>query len=269
MVAVVAAVVAVLGAIFTAVSGYWWQARLRSTERWDDMGRYRDSLLWAAFDLQSRLWNILYGYEVDRAGSGRGFVRAFLLEGSEQQAIYARYSTAYLFAEYLGWAEIFRRDIQFLDVGGNDRNWRVMLALSQISRTLGFGSHDNGRAFRVLRVNQRAIGELMIPAESKPGERWCIGYAEFCRRISGGGEFRDWMEELIGGVDLAASEPTGASGRMIELQHQLISLIDLLDPHGVRFPSRRTLALRQGRGCTQTGPWLVTHVLEASATRPP
>jgi len=236
MVAVVAAVIAVLGAIFTAVSGYWWQVRLRSAERLDYMGRYRDSLLWAAFDLQGRLWNILYGYEVDRAGSGRGFVRALLLEGSKQQAVYARYSTAYLFAEYLGWADIFRRDIQFLDVGGSDRNLRVMLALSHISRTLGFGSHTSGRAFRVLRVNQRAIGELMIPAESKPGERWCIGYAEFCRRISEDGEFRGWVEELIAGVDLAASEPAEASDRMIELQHQLISLIDLLDPQGIRFP---------------------------------
>lgn len=236
MIAVAAAVIAVLGAIFTAVSGYWWQTRLRSAERLDYMGRYRDSLLWAAFDLQSRLWNILHGYEVDHAGSGRGFTRAFVREGSKQQAEYARYSTAYLFAEYLGWAEIFRRDIQFLDVGGSDRNLRVMLALSQISRTLGFGSHTSGHAFRVLRVNQRAIGELMISAESKPGERWCIGYAEFCRRISADGDFRGWVEELIGGVDLAASEPTEASDRMIELQHRLISLIDLLDPQGIRFP---------------------------------
>lgn len=242
MVGVVSAVVAVLGAIFTAVSGYWWQARLRSVERSDYMGRYRDSLLWAAFDLQSRLWNILYGLEVDHADVGRGFVKAFLLEGTEQERIYAGHSTAYLFAEYLGWAEIFRRDIQFLDVGESERNRRVMSLLSKISRTIGHSYGACCWAFCVLRTNQRAIGELMVSADSKPGDRWCIGYAEFCRRISEDSEFRSWVEELLRDLDLAASAPETVRDRMIMLQRQLISLIDFLDPHCTRFPANERLA---------------------------
>jgi hypothetical protein len=71
------------------------------------MAHYGDSLLWAAFDLQSRLWNILYGYEVDRAGSSRGFLTGFLLEGSEQQKLYVRYSTAYLLKHFAaGWKNL-------------------------------------------------------------------------------------------------------------------------------------------------------------------
>jgi len=237
MVAVVSAVIAVLGAIFTAVSGYWWQTRLRTAERQDYMSRYRDSLLWAAFDLQSRLWNILYGYEVDRTGTGRGFFTAFLLEGSEQQAVYVRYSTVYLFAQYMGWAEIFRRDIQFLDIGGSERNERAVLLLSQIGHTFSYGYPDSGKVFHVFRVNQRAIGELMIPAESKPGERWCIGYAEFCRRMSEDRESREWLGGLLDDVDLAAHDPETAVERVTRLQHQLIDLIDFLDPQGIRFPA--------------------------------
>ncbi len=235
MVAVISAVIAVLGAIFSAVSGYWWQLRLRTAERRDYMIHYRDSLLWAAFDLQSRLWNILYGYEVDRAGSGRSFLTGFLLEGSEQQKLYVQYSTAYLFAQYMGWAEIFRRDIQFLDVGEIARNERAMLLLSRISNTFSYGTP--AAAFHVFRINQRAVGELMIPAESSPGERWCIGYADFCRRLSEDKTFRGWLEELIGYVDMAAREPVATSERATRLQHQLIDLIDLLDPERTRFPA--------------------------------
>ena len=237
MVAVVSAVVAVLGAIFTGVFGYWSQARIRSADRLDYMSRYRDCLLWAAFDLQSRLWNILFGYEVDRAGSARGFTTAFLLHGSQQEALYARCSTAYLFAEYLGWAEIFRRDIQFLDVGRSDHNSQVMLLLWQISRTLSFSRDSSGPPFRVHRANQRAIGEMMIAAGSEPRQRWCIGYAEFCRRISEDGEFHGWVEELLDDVELAAGDPDAARDRMTKLQHQLIDLINFLDPREIRFPA--------------------------------
>ena len=236
MIAVSSAVIAVLGAIFTAVSGYWWQTRLRTSERYDYMSRYRDSLLWAAFDLQSRLWNILYGYEVDRTGNGRGFFTAFLLKGNERQALYVRYSTVYLIAQYMGWAEIFRRDIQFLDIGGSDRNERAVLLLSQISHTFSYGSPGSGKAFHVFRVNQRAIGELMIAAESKPGERRCIGYAEFCQKMSENDEFREWLDELLTDVDLAAREPRAAAERITRMQHQLIDLIDFLDPQRIRFP---------------------------------
>jgi hypothetical protein len=237
MVGVISAVIAVVGAIFTAGSGYWWQVRLRAGERLDYMSRYRDSLLWAAFDLQSRIYNILRGYEVDRGGVGKGFLRAFLLEGSERQATYVRCSTAYVFAEYLGWAEIFRRDIQFLDLGKNHRNQRTMFLLSSIAETMGDASRNKGDVFRIFRADQRGIGELMIAEDSRPGERHCWGYAEFRRRIADGGEFRGWMETLLGYVDIAAREPEAAEIRLLELQHCLVDLIDLIDPEKLRFPA--------------------------------
>ncbi|MEV3984373.1 hypothetical protein [Nonomuraea sp. NPDC049758] len=120
MVSLISAVIAVLGAVSTAGIGFWWQSRLKNVERLDYMTRYRNSLLWVAFDLQSRIYNILFGHQVDRA-AGAGFMQALMLDGSAREAKYARFSTAYVFAEYLGWAEIFRRDIRFLDLGKNRR----------------------------------------------------------------------------------------------------------------------------------------------------
>ncbi|MER5624283.1 hypothetical protein ABT061_24935 [Streptosporangium sp. NPDC002544] len=226
-----------LGAISTAGIGYWWQARLKNVERQDYMGRYRDSLLWAAFDLQSRIYNILFGHQVAREGTGRGFMQAFLLEGSEREAAYVRFSTAFLFAEYLGWAEIFRRDIQFLDLGRSGSNHKVMLCLANISRTLS-SVRVGGTGFMLFRADQRAIGELMIADDSEPGQRWCRGYAEFTRKVLEGGEFREWMQPLLDQVDTTAHDPDGATEPLIRLQHQLIELVGLLDPDQMRFPSR-------------------------------
>jgi hypothetical protein len=88
MISVISAVIAVLGAITTAALGYRVQTQLKSREHMDYMGRYRDSLLWAAFDLQSRIYNILRGFEVSRRPGRRGFLGAFLVEGTERQANY-------------------------------------------------------------------------------------------------------------------------------------------------------------------------------------
>ncbi|MGH3380348.1 MAG: hypothetical protein ACRDP6_37000 [Actinoallomurus sp.] len=253
MVGMISAVIAVTGAIFTAGSGYWWQARLRAGERLDHMSRYRDSLLWAAYDLQSRIYNILYGYEADRRGIRKGFLRAFLLDGSEHRATYVRCSTAYVFAEYLGWAEIFRRDIQFLDLGKNHRNQRTMFLLSSIAEIMSDASRKKGDVFRIFRAEQRGIGELMITQDSRPGERRCLGYAEFRRRIAEGGEFYEWMETLLGQVDVAAREPEAAETRLLELQHRLVDLIDLIDPKKLRFPAEIRTRFGTAASAVRTG----------------
>lgn len=236
MIAVVSAVIAVLGAVFTAVLGYRLQAQQKSRERRDYMSRYRDALLWAAFDLQSRIFNILRGYEIDLRGR-RGFTSAYLMAGNEQQALYVKRSTAFLFAEYLGWAEIFRRDLQFLDLGSNKANQQIMFTLNRISRTVGDAHTTDAECFRIFRTDQRAIGEIMIDPDSEPGERRCLGYAAFCARLTAEGAFSEWMRELLDHVELAAREPEAARDRLTRIQHQLIDLIDLLDAEGRRFPS--------------------------------
>lgn len=238
MIAVISAAIAVFGAVVTAVLGYRLQLQARSHERRDYMGRYRDALLWAAFDLQSRLYNILHGYEVDRRLPGRkGFTSAFLLEGTDRQALSVKRSTAFLFADYLGWVEIFRRDLQCLDLGSNQTNQQIMFALTTISRSLGAASTSDAECFRIFRADQRALGELMIEPDTRPDERRCIGYATFCSKLAEEGTLSQWVQELLDHVDHAAREPDMARDRLTKLQHQLIDLIDLLDPEGRRFPS--------------------------------
>ena len=101
-VSMVSALVALLGAGTAAFFGYWQQRRL---------------------------YNILHGQVLDRApGNDAGYLTAFLGRGTPAEAEYARRSTVFVLAEYLAWAEVLRRDVQFLNMGGsrvNRANHRV------------------------------------------------------------------------------------------------------------------------------------------------
>jgi hypothetical protein len=93
----------------------------------------------------------------------------------------------------------------------------------------------------------------MIDPDSKPGERRCLGYAAFCSMLSSGGAAVEWTQELIAHVELAAREPDRARDRLTRLQHQLMDLIDLLDPEGQRFPSKQRSRFAAERNTTEMG----------------
>ena len=79
--------------------------------------RYREPLVYAAFNLQTRLYNI----------GCQDFLEKFVVHGAQDEVEYARYNTAYLFGQYLCWAEILRREAQYLQVRSTDdeivRSW--------------------------------------------------------------------------------------------------------------------------------------------------
>ena len=63
------------------------------------MARYRDPLMQAAFDLQSRIYNVVE----------QGFLQTHYCNGTDSTKEYARENTLYVLADYLGWVEILRR----------------------------------------------------------------------------------------------------------------------------------------------------------------
>jgi hypothetical protein len=189
-VAVISAVVALLAALLstrTASSTAVLQARLQSEleerrERSDKasrleqvMSRYRDPLLNAAFDLQSRIYNLI-------AGNFWVYIRG----DDEEERSYAVKSTLFVIAQYLAWAEALRRGVQFLDLGELKRNQDLVERLEAIRSTLATDSRF-GSEFRIFRVHQRAIGEVMLeaaPDEGSEGGQWqCRGYASFCSKL--------------------------------------------------------------------------------------
>jgi hypothetical protein len=243
-VTVISAVVALLSALFsakTARSTAVLQARLQGEleerrERSDKaarleqvMSRYRDPLLNAAFDLQSRIYNLI---AVDYWKKIRS--------GDDEERSYAVKSTLFVIAQYLAWAEALRRGVQFLDLGELQRNQDFVGRLEAIRHALATNRFAPG--FRIFRAHQRAIGEVMLeatPDAGAEGSRWqCLGYASFCSKLDEDESFRPWFESLDRDLRELASGPGEARARLVALQSALIDLLDFLDEPAVRFPRR-------------------------------
>ncbi|MGQ4516294.1 hypothetical protein [Streptomyces sp. DW26H14] len=250
----VSAGVALASASVTAVLGYWQQQRLRTMEQRDLMDSYGASLAWAAFDFQGRVFNILRGHVVDSVpGRGVGYLTSFLRAGTEAEAEYARRSTVFVLAEYLGWVEILRRDVQFLDLGSSVTNRSVMAQISKVGHALSTISPQSN-ALRLFRAEQRAVGELMVHPDGEPRRRRCLGFAEFCARLDQDEVFRGWFQRLLDDVDALAADTGPAMWRLEDVQRQLVLLLDLLDPRAERFPRFRDVFDREAAAGRASAP---------------
>ena len=217
------------------------ETRRKQDQREDLMSRIRDPLLHASFDLQMRIFNIV----------DQGFLATYMLHGSDDERVYAERSTMFVFAQYMGWVEIVRRSVQFLDLGDRSDNRELVNFFSKAAGILSSDSFHTSslkslddRMFRVFRAEQRAIGEIMI--RSRPdGEMDCIGYAEFCSRIENDQSFSRWLVGLSKSVDELSRSENPVHPRLVALQHNLVDLINFLDRDSTRFPERHRTKLGQ------------------------
>lgn len=231
--AIIAAIVAVISAIVSiygqtrvaklaAQLAKQHEAESREAQAAVLRSRYRDPLLRAAIDLQSRLFNIL----------GRNFFGAFY-HGSAFERDYAIQNTLYVVAEYFGWVEVLRREIQFLDLGdvGTNRQLNDLF----VGVTTAFGTNRFEPLFRIFNGEQRAIGEIMLvprPTGNSIGYE-CIGYASFVKKL-GDPEFARWFAKLKEDIENLANAKIENvqidDERMVLIHSKLIDLIDFLDP---------------------------------------
>jgi len=238
VVAVCAAIVSVVSAVLSVLAGTrvtQLQHRLamqreeqaRKLQLHDVMGRYRQPLLRSAVDLQSRFYNIV---------QNRFLQRYFFASESDRE--YATTSTLYVIAEYLGWVEVLRREVQYLDLGDLEANRRLSDLLEEI--TSWFLTDKVDDAFRLFRGEQRAIGEIMlVPRPADELARYeSMGYAAFSHKLKGD-EFAKWFARLTGDVERLANCEDVRQMRVLKLQHALIDLIDFLDPDCARVPATR------------------------------
>jgi hypothetical protein len=238
---IIAAIISALVAAISVVISVYGQTRIaqltdrltqqreaasREAQTTALMSKYRDPLLRSAIDLQSRLYNIY---------QNRFLVR-FYSESPAQQS-YARANTLYVLAEYLGWVEILRREIQFLDLGDLERNRRLTELLANINHA--FGHFKSGSYFQLFNGEQRAIGEIMtIPRANGDAIGYdCMGYATFVKKMADP-EFASWFTKLSADIDAMANIPKVESERIVLIHSRLIDLIDFLDPHCVRVPPK-------------------------------
>ena len=184
--------------------------------------KYRNPILKAAYDLQSRLYNIVN--------------HNFLLDyyHSPDYKDYAIHSTLYVIAEYLAWVEILRREIQFLDLGDVEMNRRLEDLMYRISQAFFSGKIE--MTFCLFRGEQRAIGEIMLSTRtlSERQNYECIGLATFVQRLKDP-DFSQWFVKLQQDIEKIANTENRHQQRLIKLQHALIDLIDFLDENCIYF----------------------------------
>lgn len=220
--AILVAIIALVGALLSAAVSLWGQLRTTSlTARREAeavLAKYREPLVAAAFELQGRLYNILTF----------GFLGKYLVNGDEAQKTYAVENTLYVVAQYFGWSEILRREIQFLSFSDSKQSRAVAERQRRIVELFQSDDPDLGRPFLIWRGEQRAIGERMIATTN--GRVECLGYASFLERREP--EFRRWFERLEKEIGEIAEAP---NRRVIELQHALVDLIRELDPQSLRY----------------------------------
>jgi hypothetical protein len=141
-------------------------------------------------------------------------------------------------AQYLGWTEILRRDIQFLDFGEPKETRAVAKLQATIAHK--FATDTLPKAFMLWQDEQRAIGELMIVREH--GVVDCLGYAGFREREKSAWPWVERLERELRSGDARSSE------RLLEIQNLLCDLVEMLDRDKVFDRSRLLRASAHSRG---------------------
>src|ERR1017187_3871679 len=238
LVALVSAGVAVCSALVTAFTASrsvrlehalsLQRARLERLEVNEDLtSRYREPLLLAAFHLQARIYNMVES----------GFVARHMSSADQEERDYARASTLYRVGDYFGWIEILRRDLQFLDLGEEQKTSELVERLDVVSHTFSNTEWFPTSVFRLFRDEQRALGEVMLePVDGETRRYQCIGYATFVERLEQDSGFTRWFSRLSAEVDKLIDPVPGQLDRLIKVQLALINVISCIDRDGRRFP---------------------------------
>lgn len=241
LIAILSAAVSVLGAVIAGVMTTWSNKKTRAMEarlekeRHEQtkaeqaaelISRYREPLLLAANSLQSRLFNAVRDE----------YLPIYLRDDSaDEQSEYARNFTVYTLAEYLCWVEIIRRELRFLDLGGEQENRRFNDRMQAVSTALAT-QEITQEHFRLFRGQQRALGELFMVPLGATGHHQAMTYPEFVRRLDHRDmDFYPWFERLLKDVSVIRDETLANNVRIVRTQHALIDLIDFLDPDKTRL----------------------------------
>jgi hypothetical protein len=192
--------------------------------------RFREPLLQAVFNLETRIYNILE----------LGFFARFLSSDStEEEREYAVLNTLYVVAQYFCWIEILRRESQFIDPRDDDRNRDVVRTFEAVRDAFTDSITIDDPCFRLFRGEQRALGEVMLvrALDPHPGApRWeCLGYAAFVRALEDPQTVR-WFRRLRADIEVVAKDLRGHDIRLRLVQHRLMDILDTVDPEARRVP---------------------------------
>jgi len=184
--------------------------------------RFSEPLGRAAYDLQSRIFNIVRS----------DFLHTYLRHGDKRTRSYAIRNTLFVIAQYFAWTELVRLEIQFINLGA-DEDTRKLTELRDSIYSI-WQTNEYHPLFRIFAGEQRAIGERII--REGPRGPGCLGYASFLDCYKAHPD--PLLCALEADIALLGTNLPQALPRLTALQHSLIDLLDFLDPKYVRFPQK-------------------------------
>ncbi len=215
--AIVLALVALAGSLFsTVVTTFGLPAHLARRDARKLLDTYREPLIAASYELQARLYNILRNTFVDR----------YIRSDDAGRRVAAIESTLYVFAQFFGWKEVIRQDVQYLRFSRDQQTRRFAQLLRDIGET--FLSDSYGPQFMIWRVEQRGLGERMIASSN--GAQACLGYASFLDKRATMAEWLEPIERDLENID------DGGRQRLTKIQNLLYELVTQLDENQTRYP---------------------------------
>ncbi len=196
--------------------------------------RWANPILGTVKDLESRLRNILYnkGYQV-------------LSEESQKQIDlnwsisydYFMYSTLYLFGQYFAWVQMLQEELNFELFQSQQEKDKFFEAVEKVSSSLGSFPPNyrcSGKDTQLFRLQQRAIGELLILREND--QRKCLSYPEFLLKLSDHNfnqhlkPLRSLLEDVDPQDDCRWKRLEATQQALIELKSRCEELLDLTTP---------------------------------------
>ncbi|ETS74936.1 hypothetical protein PFICI_13420 [Pestalotiopsis fici W106-1] len=230
VIAIISLVASITVAGFGAYLNYSTVERKARREAEQLLQKYRDPLLFAAEDLQSRLWGIFHTDVL--SFSGRSV--------HHDDALYIY--TAFVLGQFLAWTHILRSQTQLLpfSLEEDQRLQKFLITLHNIQGVLLLSGTTESTAFTLWRGNQMAIGEFMT--EVRDSEKMCMGFHDFTKIWKGASndahdDLHYWFDPVVVGLKtLAEKGPDVAEGNKLRrLQHLLVDLIEVLDPQKRRL----------------------------------
>lgn len=198
--------------------------------RQGEISRYSEPLARAAYDLQSRIYNLLR----------QNFAGVYMAGGTGRSHTYAIENTTFVICQFFCWTELARRELQFIDLGESERTRKLTRLQDTLHFVWGTDKAEYTPILRIFAGEQRAIGEALIVRPATGAE--CIGYGGFLATLGRG------ANPLIDAVrDDVATLATGTepvTARLTAIQHGLVDLLDLLDADALRFARDRRTKLR-------------------------
>jgi hypothetical protein len=175
------------------------------------LDKYRGPLLAAASEVGRRVENIRHDKFLAYVGPGSERTRQ------------ARLTTLFRFAQYFGWREILRTEVQLLRFEREADTRRVAALIGDIDWAFGSDKLGEGVRGMLWAEEQRGIGELM-KSRNEDGSCTSRGYATFASEYDE--KFAPWMNRLEAHV---LSEEALTSRRLLLLQWALLGLVTQRD----------------------------------------